>query len=208
MHVEPKLNLSDFAEFADTLHGSRVESEVLVRHALRRVGDRYPQEALPDLNEIARALEKTLGDLDRAAEELRVQNDALFAAKVELEGSAALFRELFELAPTPYVVTNRDTVILYANLAGCEFLGFHKNSLAGKPLISFVPLEDRDPFRMAVLRSNIGDPVSTWTAPLFRRQSSTTLICRMRVRAMPGSGPRNTRMLYWNITEETDEDLF
>jgi hypothetical protein len=40
--VESNIGVSEFAEFTDALRGQRTLSERAVRHALRRVGDRYP----------------------------------------------------------------------------------------------------------------------------------------------------------------------
>ena len=208
MSVESEIKLSDFAEFADDLRGRRAQGERVVRHALRRAGDRQPSEMRSDLDNVAHALEKTLGDLDRAAEELRVQNDALVAATTDLEGTAALFRDLFELAPAAYLVTTTDTRILYANQAACDLLGRRKNSLAGKPVICYVPLEDRSAFRAAVVRSNSGGTVTTWMATLLPTGGAGKAIVRIRIRALFTPGARTGRALYWNITEETDEDLF
>jgi PAS domain-containing protein len=157
---------------------------------------------------VSRALDGTLGDLDRAAEELRVQNEALFSARLELEGSSAVFRDLFELAPCAYVVTDSDTGIIYANDAACTLLQRPKNALAGKPLICFVPLEHRASFRAAVVRSNLSTAVTSWSAVLFPSGAPAKLACRMRVRPATAPGMQKPRTLYWNITEEIDEDLF
>jgi PAS domain-containing protein len=226
MSVEPSISLNEFAEFADDLHGRRVQNERLVRQAIRRAESQVadavtgaidasaPGGALDatasrgSLDAIARAVDKTLGDLDRAAEELRAQNEALFAARTELEGTAALFRDLFEFAPTPYVVTTADTRILYANQAACDLLGRPRNHFAGKPLICRVPLEDRSTFRAAVLRSNLAESVTTWTATLLGTGGEPTIVCRMRIRARSNPSAPSGRVLYWTITEETDEDLF
>lgn len=208
MSVEPNLDLGEFAEYADTLRGQRAENEKLVRHALRRVGDRYPARFLDEVRDITRAIDGTLRELDRAAEELRVQNEALLAARVDLEGTSLLFRDLFELAPSAYLVTTPDTRILYANRDACELLARHKNALAGKPLICFVPLEDRSGFRSAVLRSASPGAISEWPATMVPSGAAANIKCRVRIRAVSAQGARISRALFWNIMEETDEDLF
>jgi len=201
-------DFGEFAEFAEALRGQRLRTARVVRRALRRAGQRYPDGASEELNELSRVLDGTLGQLDSAAEELRVQNEALFSARLELEGSSAVFRDLFESAPCPYVVTDSDTCILYANDAACSLLQRPKNALAGKPLICFVPLEDRPAFRAAVARSNLSTEVSSWPAVLSPTGASAKLTCRMRVRPATAPGSQKPRALYWNITEEIDEDLF
>jgi PAS domain-containing protein len=208
MRAEPTPDFGEFAEFADALHGKRAWSARVVRLAISRAGKRYPDGIGEELSEVSRALDGTLGDLDRAVEELRVQNEALFAARVELEDTSTLFHTLFELAPTPYLVTDPDTRILYANDQACALLRRAKNALSGKPLICFVPLEERIPFREAVLRTNVSTAVSSWPAVLFPSGAPAKIACRMRVRTASAPGTQIPRALYWNITEETDEDLF
>jgi PAS domain-containing protein len=210
MSVESRPDLHDFADFAENLHDQRVRNEEVVRQALRRACDRYPDNFLHELSEVSRAIDGTLGDLDHAAEELRVQNEALFAARTELEGTSALFRDLFELAPSAYVVTNNDPrfQILYANHAASALLGLRKNALAGKALICFVPPDERDAFRSAVLRITPPGGISEWPATLVRSDAAALINCRMRIRAVSAAGECTPRALYWNITEETDEDLF
>lgn len=201
-------DFGEFAEFAEALRGQRLRSARVVRRALRRAGQRYPDSISDELNDVSRALDGTLNELDRAAEELRVQNEALFSARLELEGAAAVFRDLFEFAPCAYAVTDSDTGIIYANDALCTLLQRPKNALAGKPLICFVPLEERASFRAAVVRCNLSKAVTSWPAVLFSPGASAKLMCRMRVRPATAPGSQTPRALYWNITEEIDEDLF
>jgi PAS domain-containing protein len=208
MKVEPMPDFGEFAEFADALRGKRARSARVVRLAISRAGKRHPDAISEELADVSRALEGTLSDLDRAVEELRVQNEALFAARVEMEGTSTLFHDLFEMAPTPYLVTDVDTRIVYANDQACSLLRRAKNALSGKPLICFVPLEERTPFRAAVLRSNENTEVTSWAAVLFPSGAPTKIACRMRVRPASAPGTQMPRALYWNITEETDEDLF
>jgi len=199
---------SEFAAFAEVLRDHRAQSERLVRRALDRVIVRLPDDTRADLDDVARAVDGTFGALDEATEELRVQNEALFAARVELEGASALFRDLFELAPCAYVVTDPSTRILYANDLACTLLKRRKNALTGKPLVAFVPVETRNTFRDAVERSSAVDKISEWPATLFATGTSTRIHCRMRIRPVSTTNAYAPRALFWTITEETDEDLF
>ena len=207
MSTDSLPDISQFAEFADTVRGKWANNEHAVRQALERVGDRLPA-AGHELTDVSRELDGAFRTLDSAAEELRVQNEALFSARVELEGTSALFRELFDLAPIAYVVTDTETRIAYANDAACALLRCPKNALVRKPLTCFVSLDDRIQFRAAVLRARETDAVSTWPALLVPRGAARTLECRMRVRPAAASGVQPLLALYWNITEEIDEDLF
>ena len=105
-------------------------------------------------------------------------------------------------------MTTPDTRILYANQEACALLGKRKNALAGKPLICYVPLEDRSRFRSAVLRSVSPGEVSEGSATLLPSGAAANIKCRMRIRAVSAPSTRMSRALFWNIMEETDEDLF
>src|SRR5687768_7620314 len=105
MAIRQSLGISDFAEFADSLQGHRARTEATVRSALNRVDGQFPDATRSAIADVSRALEHTLLNLDTAAEELRAQNEALFAARIDLEASSAQFRDLFELAPSAYFVT-------------------------------------------------------------------------------------------------------
>ena len=207
MSVEPAPDIGTFAEFADAIHGYRTRTESLVRVALGRVGDQSG-DISRDLADVSREIEGTFRTLDSAAEELRVQNEALFAARIELEDSSALFRDLFELAPTAYLVTTSDTRIIYANDAACSLLRIAKNALSGKPLTCFIPVEERSTFRAGVLRACEARVVSTWPGAITALEAQARVECRWRVRSVSAPGKQITRLLYWNITEEIDEDLF
>jgi len=201
-------DMSEFAAYADAVRGHRIRSERVVRQALARMGSQHQPNVVEDLSAVSDELDGTYRSLDCAAEELLVQNEALFAARVELEGTSALFRDLFEFAPTPYLVTNADTRIIYANDAACDLLGCSKNMLVGKLLVSFVSLDERTPFRTSLLRTRQSNAVCSWPTTLTPRGTEGTVECRMRVRPASASGAQTPLALYWNITEETDEDLF
>ena len=200
--------MSEFAAFADALGGQRALSEPVVRQALARMGVRHFDDIGDDLTSVSHEIGDTYQFLDNAVEEIRVQNEALFAARVELDAASALFRDLFELAPTPYVATDADTHIIFANEAACTLFRCSKNVLLGKPLDCFIALDERQAFRSAVLRTRQGDAVCTWPTALTPRGAGGLVYCRMRVRPASASGTQPPLALYWNITEETDEDLF
>ena len=206
--MEQLPNISTFADFAEAILGYRERTESIVRGALVRLSDHQPPRVCQELADVSRELEGTFRTLDNVAEELRTQNEALFAARVELEGASALFRDLFELAPTPYVVTTTETGIVYANDAACALLRVPKNALVGKPLTCFIALEERSAFRAGVIRARESSNVSTWPTVLAPRNAPSCIDCRLRVRSVSTPGVQIPRMLYWNITEETDEDLF
>src|SRR5688500_16014328 len=143
LHPEYNLmpDIEEFAAFADQLDGNREQSEQVVRLALSRVtATERRRRTVLALNAAAAAVDGTFADLDRAVEELRVQNEALLHARVEVEESSAIYRDFFERAPFAYVITNTATHITYANDAACTLFRRPKNALVRKPLACFVPL--------------------------------------------------------------------
>ena len=93
------------------------------------------------------ALQESLQELDVAEAELAQQNEALLNARESLEVERHRYRELFEEAPFPYLVTNASGTLEEINRAAAELLGRSRDSLMGKPLPMLVMLEDRPRFR-------------------------------------------------------------
>jgi len=202
-------DVADFAEFAEALHAHGAESEQAVKTMIRRVQrDASDGSGAEDLATASQVLEGTFHDIDRAVEELRVQNEALAAARFDLEESSAIFRDLFERAPFAYLVTTTTAHITFANDAACTLLRRSKNALAKKPLASFIPLAEREAFREALARSCTSPVVATWPISLVPTDADTSVRCRVHVGAIEGRSPGTPTLLYWNIAEETDEDLF
>jgi len=117
---------------------------------------------LADLNETANALPwitsdmlpqafKELGSNSRmlqlAAEELYLQNEELIRTRGLIEAECERYKNLFEFAPNAYLLTNVEGIILEANRLAITLLNVSKHYLIGKPLINFIPLEERRRFR-------------------------------------------------------------
>ena len=204
--VEPPMStISHFQEFSDSLRERYREMRRTAPGLLRDAGHDLPPRAQASLFQASSLLEATLEDLGAAAEELQVQNDALFAAKVEMEAQGQFYRELFDLAPAVCLVTTTDAQITHANLAATYFFGRPSNSLVGRLLISFVAQPERAAFRSARVRARDSVLVGEWPNRLLCRDGAVD--CRVRVSGRR-DGPR-LHSLQWIITEGggTDEDL-
>jgi two-component system, cell cycle sensor histidine kinase and response regulator CckA len=82
-------------------------------------------------------------ELQRQKLELDVQNEALEALREELEATRERYRELYDLFPIGYVVSDVRG-ILEGNTAAERLLGVSHGELLGRPLSSFVVPEDVD----------------------------------------------------------------
>ena len=81
---------------------------------------------------------------------------------------------------------------------------------ASRALDIALDVEHRGAFTSALMRSLSPGMVSDWPATLLSKDgpASKPCGCRMRIRAVAASGATTPTALYWNFTEETDEDLF
>ena len=91
-----------------------------------------------------------LEELDVAIEELREQNEELRLNQHLIGKESERYRDLFDLAPDGYFVTNELGVIVEANRAACEALHISPIGLEGKPLSVYVEPPDRRKFRRLV----------------------------------------------------------
>jgi PAS domain S-box-containing protein len=97
-------------------------------------------------------LELFYEELTVADEELRVQQELLDQAQIVVEQERARYRELFDQAPVPYLVTDADGMIETANTAAAATLRIQPDNLIGKPLAVFVDPAARTEFRTQLLR--------------------------------------------------------
>jgi PAS domain S-box-containing protein len=100
--------------------------------------------------EALEALQESLQELEVAEEELQQQNDALLKVQEALDLERHRYRELFELAPVPYLVTDGQGVIQDCNPAAGELLGRPRKALFGKPIAVLLRPEDRPALRTLV----------------------------------------------------------
>ena len=203
---------ADFEAFADEIGERRRRAERLtpsVRSTLESGAqhDAPPADALAaDAHATSDLLTDALGDLGLAEEELRVQNEALFAAHIELAQEHQAFRDLFEHAPVAYLVTTTRGVLTRVNQAATRLVARPANLIVGKPLSVYVAPADRAAFRAALARSAASDRPETWRVRLAPRGCGE-LECRVHTRvvrpvSLVGAGPAGEPLGHWVITEE------
>jgi PAS domain S-box-containing protein len=196
---------SDFQEFSDSLRERYRAMQRAAPGLLREAAQDLPPRLQASLYEASSLFEATLEDLGAAAEELQVQNDALFAARVEMEAQGQFYRELFDLAPAVCLVTTPEARITHANRVATYFFGRAANALVGRFLITFVAQSERLAFRTGLTRAQTAESAEEWPNRLLSR--GTAVACRVRVAARRAAG--RTRALQWIITEGSgpDDDL-
>jgi two-component system cell cycle sensor histidine kinase/response regulator CckA len=85
--------------------------------------------------------------IEVAEQELAAQQEELIAARDALESERHRYRELFDLAPDGYVVSDTAGIIQDINQAAAELLGRPQEVLCGRPLAVFVAPAARRTFR-------------------------------------------------------------
>lgn len=98
------------------------------------------QEAFYELNE-------SLEELSVAEEELHVQTEQLQTSAAVIQTERSRYRQLFELAPDGYIVTDKLGMVQEANRAAMAMLGQRQRLVVGKPLSMFVAEDSRREFR-------------------------------------------------------------
>ena len=99
------------------------------------------------LSDAVDALQRTLEEVEVAERELAQQNEELIAAREALEIERHRYRELFELAPDGYVISNAQGIVEEANQAAAALLNMSEAALRGKALAVFVAPPGRPAFR-------------------------------------------------------------
>jgi PAS domain S-box-containing protein len=139
-------------------------SEAVTRGRERSSSLRGPTSDLTQDSESLRiALEEVRSqheELAAADEELRAQLDELSTESARTQVERARYRELFDLAPDGYFVTDRAAVVEDANAAASKLLAVDPRIVQGKPLAAFVDAADARMFRGAVETARNGEAVA------------------------------------------------
>jgi PAS domain S-box-containing protein len=134
------------------------------------------------LPEALAELDLAIEELSVTGEELRSQTDELASARLALEGQRERYRELFESAPIPYLVTDPAGRVREANRAAGALLGVEQRFLAGKPLAAYVADGDRWGFRSTLSRLARGEEGRLADRPLrFRRRDGEVVAVAVTV---------------------------
>ena len=150
--------------------------EQYIEYAQQRL-DLINQEVIDSSKSSKELLTETISELSIfleelyiAQEELEQQNEELIATRLELEKERQNYQDLFQLAPDGYLVTNPKGTIHQANQAVETMLGVRSDRLVGKPLIVFIPENERLSFHTQLNLVVQKGEVKDWTINLQPRQ--------------------------------------
>jgi two-component system, sensor histidine kinase PdtaS len=89
---------------------------------------------------------KLVNELQIHQVELKMQNDELMKAHLELMKSDEKFRDLFDFAPVGYLVLDKKGTIINANLTVADQLGAERGALVKSELYKYIEDDDKDRF--------------------------------------------------------------
>jgi PAS domain S-box-containing protein len=117
-------------------------------------------------------LRRLVHELEIHQVELKVQNEELRNAQVQLAESRDRYSELYEFAPLAYVTLDRDSRVLERNRMAAKMLGVEPRDLRRARFTKFVTAESQD----------------AWYLHLQAVSSSeTTQVCEISIRSADGS---------------------
>ena len=153
------------------------------------------------------ALEDKYDELRRAQGDLRERNQQLEASRQELELERSRYRELFNSAPTGYIVTSRQGVIHQVNTAAASMLNESPEFLVGFPLARLLAKGDRAAFFANIGRLTRGEVnrIENWEAQV-QAHNRPAFPCSLIVNLVQDDLSRLTG-LRWIIRDITERKL-
>jgi PAS domain S-box-containing protein len=148
-------------------------------------------------------LHAALKELRVAGEELRQQHEELLASHVQLEQERQRYRDLFELAPDAYLVTDLRGIIKEANRSAARLFCITPEFLTGKALASYIDSRDRPRFR--ALLSDSDHPTERRTIPFqLRVRTGVRIYAEFSVSSAStmGDTPVGYRWLIRDVSEQ------
>ncbi|MCC5659633.1 PAS domain S-box protein [Nostoc sp. XA010] len=145
------MNIEKFIQRSETLH-NRLADLYQTASVLPWISPELLPQAFKELYNTSKIVQL-------AAEELHQQNEELIQTRNCLESERQHYQELFEFAPDAYLVTNKEGIIQEANFTAVKLLNVSKQFLVGKPMINFVPLEERQRLRTELIELSQSDRV-------------------------------------------------
>ncbi|HEY9779633.1 MAG TPA: ATP-binding protein, partial [Leptolyngbyaceae cyanobacterium] len=195
--------MDEFVQKVDTVQKN---AKVLQQSAVETSLQQQNQTMLAALEELKVALE----ELHVAESEMKQQNEELEIARTRAEIERQRYHELFELAPDGYIVTDDAGIIREANRAAANLLNLSPKFLTRKPLINFIPYEERRAFRAKLMQLLQTEWMQEWEIRILSRtgEISDAAVTVSTVRDLQGK-PIGWRWLLRDITarKQTEEKM-
>lgn len=127
------------------------------------------QAANSTMSDSLEELKVALEELNQAEEELKIQNEELAFARSIIETERHRYQDLFEFAPDGYLITDDAGIIQEANRAASMLLHVSQSFIIRKPLVTFIPVEERRNFRLKLNQLLQTESMQEWELRILPR---------------------------------------
>jgi putative nucleotidyltransferase with HDIG domain/PAS domain S-box-containing protein len=150
----------------------------------------------PHLERVMQDISASLQDLKAIVREADIQTEAdQPPGEKAPDAAASRYRDLFELAPDAYLVTDAQMIIQESNQAAAAMLQVGQAFLPGRPLSDFIVAEDRPAFQAGLIRLREGGEKRNWELRLQSGEGPPMTVL-INVRAQTDHHDKLVRMLW------------
>jgi putative nucleotidyltransferase with HDIG domain/PAS domain S-box-containing protein len=150
----------------------------------------------PQIGRVMQNISTALQELKAIVREADLQAEAAQPrAERAPDAAASRYRDLFELAPDAYLVTDAQIIIQESNEAAAVMLQVGQAFLPGKSLSDFIVAEDRQAFQTGLIRLREGGEKRNWELRLQSGEGSPMTVL-INVRAQTDHHDNLVRMLW------------
>lgn len=167
-----------------------------------------PDAAVADdatLPAVSGLLMASLEELKVAEEELQRQNTLLGEQRAAEDQIAFHYRQLFQYAPVPVLITDRYASIQETNIAAALLFRREAERLVRKPLAALLDPLHREDFRAQLSRLRPDSPITDWHLVL-QRVGDLPVAVRAVVSFVPALGATGSGVLYWILNPAAAAD--
>ena len=157
------------------------------------------------LTNVSGLLMTSLEELKVAEEELREQSDRLVKHQEAMDEAVRHYRQIFQCAPLPVILTDRYGSIHDVNIAATQLLRRDAHHLHHKPLAALVTTPSRDRFRVQLSMMMADDRQREWRLELRRNGELPIEVCAT-VGFVPDVGPSRSGLLCWMVHPRVVDD--
>ncbi|HEV2736501.1 MAG TPA: PAS domain-containing protein, partial [Longimicrobiaceae bacterium] len=186
----------------DRAPGSEVEAGA--ERNRQRVERIAPHEPPP---EAGAGAQEALAEAQAMLDELHIQRELLDTSRRELEAEREQLRELFRLAPEPFLVTDPAGVVQEANRAAAELLREPEGALAGRSLGEFLTEQRRAAMERRIQALARGGEHVEWQTRMTPREGETVDVSVTVSAAREGDEVVGLRWLLRDVTERKRREL-
>jgi PAS domain S-box-containing protein len=140
-------------------------------------------------------------------DDLQIQRELLHTARRELELEREQLRELFRLAPEPFLVTDQAGVVQEANRAAAELLREPEGALAGRSLGEFLADQRRAAMERRIQALARGGEQAEWQTRMTPREGDPLDVAVTVAAARDGDEVVGLRWLLRDVTERKRREL-